>query len=419
MRYCKLLVRDELLTHGSIMFIASLVSNFLNYVYQVYMGRALGPEQYGIFGALFAIFYMVGVISQTLSTAATSFVSRLVAEGRGIRVFVFGALRRVFAVGLTFALLFLMVSGGLATLLKIDDMLPVQILAFIILLAWVAPVSAGVLRGMKRFLALGMLSISNTLVKLVSGIALVSLGYGVAGALLGVALGILTALLISMLLILPHMKGGDDGGFNFRTFYTYSAPVMLAMFCFSVPANLDVVLAKYFFSAREAGLYTSASVLGKVVFFFPSAIYAVMFPMIAERHVRGEDTAGVLKRSLAYTALLSGSVVAVYLLLPGVVVLLFGPSYAEALPLVAPYATAMLFFSLTGIILNYHLAVKNLRYVPIFAAFTFAEVLLLLLFHPSPLAMSYVLMLANLALLVASLAYTLRLSPASFKPIFS
>ncbi len=409
-KFSQALLRDELLKHGSVMFIASLVSNFLNYVYQVYMGRALGPEQYGVFGALFAIFYMLSVVSQTLSTAATSFVSKLIAEGREIGFFVLGAIRRVAIVGLILALLFLLASRSIASLLKISDAEPVVVLALIIFLAWVAPINGGVLRGLKRFFALGVLNVSNAFFKLATGVALVSLGYGVTGALAGVAAGTLVALLISFFLIAPYLRQSSScGSFNFSAFYSYSLPVMLAMFCFSVPANLDVVLAKSFFSAREAGLYTSASVLGKIIFFFPSAIYAVMFPMIAERHARGEDTGEVLKRSLAYTALLSGSLVAIYFLFPSVVVLLFGSRYAEALPLVAPYGLAMLLFSLCVILLNYHLAIRNLRYTAIFAGFTFAEIFLLLLYHPSPIAMVQVLLLANAALLTASLAYTLRI----------
>jgi O-antigen/teichoic acid export membrane protein len=409
MKFSQVLLKDELLRHGSVMFIASLVTNTLNYVYQVYMGRALGPEQYGIFGALFAIFYMIGVISQTLSTAATNFVSKFIAEGKEIGFFVLGAIKRVAIIGLTLALLFLLASKSIASLLKIHDAEPVVVLAFIIFLAWVAPINGGVLRGLKRFFAMGMLNVSNAFFKLVSGIAFVTLGYGVTGALLGVALGTLVALFISFFLIAPYIRRSSyEPSFNFSAFYSYSAPVMLAMFCFSVPANLDVVLAKYFFSAREAGLYTSASVLGKIIFFFPSAIYAVMFPMIAEIHARGEDTSIVLKRSLAYASLLSGSVVAAYLLFPHLVVILFGSRYVEALPLVGPYGLAMLFFSLSVIILNYHLAVRNMRYVALFAGFTFLEIFLLLVFHSSPLAMVEVLLFANLALLIASLAYTWR-----------
>jgi len=56
--------KDELVKNGTIMF--GTIAGIFNYIYQVYMGRALGPEEYGIFGALFAIFYLLGIISQTL-----------------------------------------------------------------------------------------------------------------------------------------------------------------------------------------------------------------------------------------------------------------------------------------------------------------------------------------------------------------
>jgi len=46
---------DDLLKHASIMFIASIIGGVCNYIYQLYMGRALGPEEYGIFGSLFAM----------------------------------------------------------------------------------------------------------------------------------------------------------------------------------------------------------------------------------------------------------------------------------------------------------------------------------------------------------------------------
>ena len=402
------LPEGELLRHGSVMFAASLITNGLNYIYQVYMGRALGPEQYGVFGALFAIFYMIGVVSQTLSTAMTNFVSKFTADGGEIGFFVSGALKRFAVTGSAFAVLLLMGREWVASALRIGDAEPVMALALILFLAWVTPIGGGVLRGLKRFPALGAVNVTNASVKLAAGGVLVALGYGVTGALLGVAAGMLAALLLSILLLLPQL-GGGRGSFCFSAFYSYSLPVLVAMFCFSVPANLDVVLAKYFFSAKEAGLYTSASVLGKIVFFFPSAIYAVMFPMVAERHARGEDAQAVLRHSLMYAGVLSGFLVLLYFLFPHLVTVVFGSGYKEALPLVAPYGLAMLLFSLSVILLNYNLAVRNMRYVALFAGFTFTEVLLLLIFNSSPLTMVEVLLFANFALFIASLGYTLRL----------
>ena len=409
MKFLKGLHKDELFRYGSVMFVASIISNALNYIYQIYMGRALGPEEYGVFGALFAIFYMLAIVSNTLGTSTTSFVANLAAENRKIGSFLRGAFKRMILTGLIFSFAFFLTRNNIASFLKMPNAEPVVVLAFILFLAWIMPITGGTLRGLKRFYALGSITVSSTFFKLISAIALVALGYGVTGALLGAAIGSLVAIFISLYLIAPYLKqSSHDSNFNFSAFYSYSAPVLLAMFCFSVPSNLDVILAKYFFSAHVAGLYTSASVLGKIVFFFPSAIYAVMFPMIAERHTRGEATGGVLKKSLVYSFLLSGFVVATYILFPRLVVIFFGSRYLEALPLIAPYGLAMLFFSLSTILLNYHLAIKNMRYVVIFAGFTILEVFLLLIFHTSPLEMIYVLLSVNFALLIAGLIYTLR-----------
>ncbi|NOZ83067.1 MAG: oligosaccharide flippase family protein [Euryarchaeota archaeon] len=404
-RLMRRLSRDDVLRYGSIMFVASIATHILNYLYQVAMGRMLGPEEYGIFGALFAIFYMSSVVSQTLATSTTSFISRLKARGESMGAFISGALRRSGMLGVLISAAVLAGSGTLAEMLRVPEE-DVRMLALILLLTFLLPVPWGVLRGMKRFLAVGALNIISAGAKLAIGVVLVWLGYGVTGALASTALGLLLALAAGMVLISPHMTGSSQK-FSFTSFYSYSLPVLIAMLCFSVPANLDVVLAKYFFSAREAGLYTSASVLGKISFFFPS-VYAVMFPMIAEAHARGERTTEVLLRCLKYALALSGGVVLIYWTFPGVVVAVFGSSYAPALPLLLPYSITMLFFSVSAILLNYHLAIRNMRYVLIFSAFTLLEVVLLLLFNATPLQMVQVMLAVNLALSVCSLIYTLR-----------
>ncbi|MCX9011812.1 MAG: oligosaccharide flippase family protein [Candidatus Methanoperedens sp.] len=403
-------LKDELARNSAVMFAATIIAGAFNYLYQVYMGRVMGPEEYGIFGALFAIFYMIGIIAQTLGTSATRFVSGFTGEGKQIGFFLTGSLKRMALVGLLVSLIFVASSGGLASLLRLPDRKPILILAPILLMTWISPISSGALRGVKRFPALGFVNISSAVFKLVFGVALVILGFGVSGALAGVAAGMLAALAISLIFLKPYFKPNNphEPDFRFTSFYSYSLPVMLAMFAFSVPANLDVVLAKYFFSATDAGLYTSASVLGKIIFFFPAGIYAVMFPMIAERHARGEDTKGILKKSLAYTAALSGPVALAYLLFPQLVVKVFGTSYAAALPLVAPYGLAMFFFSLTVIVMHYHLAIKNLGYVALFVGLTFVEVLLLSVFNSSVQQMVEVLLAVNTLILFVSLIYTWR-----------
>jgi len=239
----------------------------------------------------------------------------------------------------------------------------------------------------------------------------VATGFGVSGALFGVAIGMFSSILIGYIFLKPFILPNNlhEPEFNFISFYWYSIPVMTAMFGYSVPANLDVILAKYFFSATDAGLYTSVSILGKIIFFASTAICGVMFPMIVEEHAKKESGIKIFKKSLIYIGTISGFIVLVYILYPELIVKVFGNKYIGAIDLVAPYGMAMFFFSITITTMYYHLAIKNIRYIIIFIGFTLLEIMLFLIFHSSILEMVQILLMTNLMLAITSIIYTWRL----------
>lgn len=402
--------KDELTKNGSIMFIATVVAGTLSYFYQIYIGRFLGPEEYGVFGALFAVFYMIEIISQTLATSTTRFVSKFIGEGKQIGFFIKKSLTHMLIIGIIISIIFLIFSDRLTYMFKLRDSKPILVLIFILFLACITPITGGALRGIKKFFDVGVVSVSNAIFKLIFGVVLVMLGFGVSGALFGVALGMVISTLISFVYIKPYIKPNNphDPKFDFRSFYLYSIPVMLAMFSYTIPANMDVILAKYFFHAKDAGLYTSVSILGKIIFFFPGAIYAVTFPMITEKYVKRESTAGILKKSLLYTTVLTGSITLIYILFPKLVIKIFGHKYIGALPLVAPYGMAIFFFSIIAIIMFYHLAIKNMRYIIMLTVFTLLEIFLFFMLHKSIMQMVQVLLWANFIFAIVSLLYTWR-----------
>ncbi|VVB89702.1 Polysaccharide biosynthesis protein [uncultured archaeon] len=402
------LKKDEIAKNGAIIFISSIIAGIFNYIYQVYMGRVLGPEEYGVFGALFAIFYMIGIISQTLGTSTTQFVSKFVGEGKQIGFFIKGALKRTVLLGSTISIIFLIFSSQLMDILKLSSVVPILILIFILFLTWISPIIDGSLRGLKKFSILSVTNISGAFFKLFFGVLLVMLGLRAGGALMGAALGILFGLVISIFFLKPYIRPNNphEPDFRFRNFYSNSLPVMVAMISYSVPSNLDVILAKYFFSPLEAGIYNSVAVLGKIIFFFPGAIGTVGFPMIAEKYVRGEDTKDILKKSIIYTGILSGLLVLIYVLFPGIVIKIFGQKYLNAIDFVAPYGMAMFFFSITGVMVNYHLAVRNVRYIALFAGFTVIEIIMLTIFNSSIVEMIEILFMVNLIFLIVSMVYT-------------
>lgn len=83
-----------------------------------------------------------------------------------------------------------------------------------------------------------------------------------------------------------------------------------------IPTSADVVIVRHFFSPFDAGLYTAASILGRIVLFLPMAVSLVLFPKFVHNWTLGDSSRGLLYRGLGLTALLSGAVCSVFALLP-------------------------------------------------------------------------------------------------------
>jgi len=374
------------------------------------MGRALGPYEYGVFGSLFAISYIIFVLTQTIQTGSARFVSKFVGEhqNKKINVFARGLLKRMFILGISLFIFIVLLSGPITSFLKIDSIYPVIILASIFIFSTLLPVNLGIIQGLENFKSLGFNTIINFLSKLVLGIFLVWIGFGVNGAIGGVVLGFLVALLFSFVPLKNYFraKNLNEKKFNFSELYVYSFPTIIAMFCFSVPSNVDVIIAKHFFTSQIAGIYTAVTVLGKIILFVPGAIAIVMFPKISRLYTEKKDTGYVLNISLIYTGILAGIIAMGYWFFPYLAIRIpYGIDYIEAVPYLRLYGIAMFFFSLTVVLMRYSLAINHLRYVYLLLFFTLTEIGLLSIFHDSLMMMVEILLIVNILLFLSSYIY--------------
>ena len=58
-----------------------MVANFFAYILQIYLGRALGPIDYGVFGSLMALLLILSVPINVIGNVITRFVSIFRANG--------------------------------------------------------------------------------------------------------------------------------------------------------------------------------------------------------------------------------------------------------------------------------------------------------------------------------------------------
>jgi hypothetical protein len=80
---------------------------------------------------------------------------------------------------------------------------------------------------------------------------------------------------------------------------------------------MDAILVRRFFGPVDAGNYSAAVTLGKIIQFFPVAIIMVLFPKAAQRQAAHRDTTRVLVPAMLIVALVCGSIALLYALFPG------------------------------------------------------------------------------------------------------
>jgi len=389
---------DRWLSASGLLSASLLLGGGLNYLYHVALGRLLGPESYGAFGALLGLFYLLWLFNQSVQLR----LARL--SARGIWPPPAHTLRSIASVGLGILLSLSILSLPLARLLRLDEPLWVLFLALVWLISLPLPAAKGLLQGRQLMSRLAGLNVLEPAIKLLAGAGFVSLGLGLWGAWGGWAIAALLAFFAAIVFLraeghlelprpaksLSRGEARDWGGL-----------ALLAAFALAVPTNVDVLWVKHALSAHEAGLYTAAAVLGKGFLFIALGVGAVLLAKAAGVPSL-RDARAHLMRALAIAGSINGLAALVCLLAPELIVrLLFGEAYTATSALVRLYGPAMLAFSGVVLLLNYGLARQLKPLILGLAAISALEAVLLGLVASSPLNAVGLLLISHMAMLGA------------------
>ncbi|MFC1990727.1 oligosaccharide flippase family protein [Chloroflexota bacterium] len=380
-----------------------------SYLYLLIMGRFLGPEAFGILGALFAIFYIAALVGQALRQAIATNIAAIRAKyGEPAAVSTFVKLGiKLSLLCLLPTLVFIIAAGPISSFFHLTSTGPVIILAFSLFTALILDVVLGLQQGLQKFRRLGITGYTTTQgLKLVLGVVFVWTGWGLMGAVGALLASTAIATLVGLALAreqLARAHNQNQVHHHLKVVPVLLPTLILAVFL-AMPASVDVMLVTHFFGGKEAGLYNAVATVGKVVIFLPMAVSFILLPKVTENHTLGQGTRDILLRSLVLTLLLSGGVVMICWVFPDIIVLLFfGEAYIAAGALISLYATAMLLFSLNVVLMHYSLAIRNLRLMLLADMITLVEVVAIVLMHQSLTQIIWILLLGNLLILLVSL----------------
>jgi len=405
------LVRNQLIAGSAILFASAMVGNISNYLYHLLMGRMLGPVDYGVLTSLISLAYLFGVPTAALSLTVVKYTSGLGVDKKLDSVLSFYSwLNKRLAVFVWPALvIFLLVSGKIASFLHLKSISLVWLMGFYALIGIYSTVNVATLQGLLRFNLVAVSSIITVLLKLLLSVLLVLAGLGIWGA----ALPFLISALIGFFLLrffvdrlLSNSQGKVKGVVGKREVFAYAWPVFLSTLAFTSFYTTDILLARHFLTPQMAGYYASLATLGKIVFFASSPIVMVMFPLISARHENGQDYRQTLNLSLGLVLLASLGITGFYFLFPQFMIkVLYGTDYLAAAPYLVYFSIFLSFYALVNVLVNYYLSIKKVKIVFFPALAALAQILLILIFHQDIFQIVLVSIAVLGLLLIALLGY--------------
>jgi O-antigen/teichoic acid export membrane protein len=391
-------------------FIATMVGGGCDYLFQIIMGRQLGPSSYSELNAMLSLFYIVTVPSAVIGTFMIRYTSKFKAEGRDgeIAWLMKRWLLISISLGLILELVIFLLGPFISQFISLSSMTPLYLLMLGILIAMVSPIGYGGAQGLQRFSFSAAYGTTGPVIKLVMGMTLVIGGYGIGGAVGGVLLGLLFAMFVAIFAVRDYLRlpskpvEKEEVGELVRYFFM----VVFTVICYTVMINVDIFLARQYLDPVDAGLYSTASVLGKVIWFLPSSINLVLFPKITHAFAKKANTVKIMRRSVLWALALTGGLALVYVAVPSFILeVLYGNDYSGAASALSILGVAMAFFGLTNLFMNYGLAINSKIFSLTIFIFTVLEVVLIVTYHDSPVTIALDLFVVGLGTFISSWGY--------------
>jgi len=406
---------------GVIVFFGIAVANAGNYLFQLVAARWLGPGQYGDLAALVAVAALITLPLGGLQAAVARDVATLEAEKRHA----LAAARTRYGLGLALgagviaASALMLLSEFIRQMLDIASLLAVVLTLALVIPAFLMPLLLGWLQGVQRFGLLSATLSIGPMLRIALLAIVVAAGQGVAGAIGATLVASAAALVIPMAVLRANLGRGIPraaGRFDWTKGLRRSFPVVTGLLALTALSTIDIVVANTALDGHWAGIYGSASLIGRVILYLSTAVVTVLLPKVSERSALRLDTRTILSASLIATAVLSLGLTLVYTLFSGTIVTLtVGGEYADAGPLLWIFALAMSGYALLNVLLFNDLGQGGTSMVKLLVGGTAAQLVAFAIFHDSAwqlvtvsAATSFVLLLVHEVLVDPSLTRGVR-----------
>lgn len=258
-----------------------------SYALHLFLGRYLGPADYGVAGIILALLTFFKVfLNDGLFHTISRYTSAHHNQSRSIR-------KKILKLQLVFVFFLSGIYFTLSNLIA-DFLHDPKFISYIRLSTFILPpmglffIYMGSLNGLRLFHKQALGSGFYGIMRLLCVFAFVVLGFRINGIIIGLFLAPLMALILARYLCVSS-EPDQEGTFHLsiKEILPFATPIILFSVGVNILMSLDLFLVKSILrSDDQTGFYTAATIIGKLPYHFIISFTLTLFPSISQAHAQ-------------------------------------------------------------------------------------------------------------------------------------
>ena len=397
------------LTKEHFFMLSILLVNGGNYVYNLLLGRILGPSQFADAAILITLLLVLSFIGMTFQIVTAKYA--VLYENNLLQLFLRFIFKNALYIGLLFAIAVVAFSSSLQHLFHTETYTMFVVFGLGLPLYFTMSINRGLYQGKNELINLSKTYYFEMLCRLILTFSILYCIPSLESSVV-IAIGILISFIFGLfpfqkkIISKIEMENNEDKILNTKSIIQFFVLTAFYELTQIIINNSDVLLVKHYFESYEAGLYASLALIGRVVYFVAWMFVMLLLPKVIQLKKDGFDTFPILAKYVLYISLLSTFIVLVTYLFPNLVVkLMFGEKYLPIAFLLWKYALATSIFAIANIFAYYFLSIS--KYIPVIISgvLGLTQVILIIFFHESLEQVVLMQIIAMLVLLLFQITF--------------
>lgn len=370
---------------------ASMIANVFNWLYNLNAGRILSKEEFGVLSVYLSILALIFVPAGALTTTVARFTAYYSEKGELQKYFHF--FRQYWwlswVLGITVMGLFLLLINPISHFFGIHATFLTFIFSLVLIPLFLLSFEKGALLGQLAFVWIGLLLVIEALIKFLflffsKDLPFAPLTLAVVSLPISAFLAWFLSVLISRSIYPIPQNTAEKKRSEIFDSYKFLSNTFFASLGIVLIYSLDVLLVKHYFNASDAGIYSTLSLLGKILYFGAGSVIGIMVPIATRSIAKNPNNRTPLLVTFSLVAIAGAMVLASYVFIPEIVVsLLLTDKALVTLPYLTKYASAIFLLVLATSISSFNIAKKNFLPARLIILFAIIQGVLISNFHQS------------------------------------